>query len=154
MNCDNCPLNIDLPCFKGELFHIIPVYVRELFVCRNKNSCKKSLCSKDLWVLSFIGTKEKLAVEYAIETLNKLVAKGHSELIIHLFENADYETRRKLWLHMTKDHSDRLYLFNSFFERQELAPLLPDSENKNLHIYQHHMLFNTDSANRVNNITN
>ena len=90
MNCKNCPLNIDSNCFKAEMASKIPLHFRNIFICNNDcaRSCSNnSLCSRDLWVLSFLGQKEKFAMANAVATMENLVKKGFSELLCYLFEN-------------------------------------------------------------------
>ena len=144
MNCNNCPLNIDSKCFKAEMAAKIPLHFRNIFLCNNdcaRNCSGNSLCSRDLWVLSFIGQKEKFAMANAVNTMENLVKKGLSELLCYLFENAPYETRRDMWLKMTKEHTDQLYLFDALFEKECLAPLCDGYNEEEMHKYQNSVLF-------------
>lgn len=150
MNCKKCPLNIDSPNFKPVMLKKVPLQLRSLFICNDGCSIESGnkslfecsdLCGRDLWVLAFIGCNDRFAVEKAATTLNKLVAGGHSELLCNLFENASYEVRRDLWLRMTCNYPDRLYMFDTLFERESLAPLEPGQFPDEFHIYQHQMLF-------------
>lgn len=148
MNCDKCPLNIDSTSYQKQLFVKMPAHARKLFSCNNGICLKnrtleqsRDICSRDLWVLTFIGHKDEFALENASATLDNLVAGGHSELLCTLFENADYETRRGLWLRMTLHYPERLYMFDCLFERECLPPLESSQSTEDLHIYQHYMLF-------------
>lgn len=126
MNCKNCPLNIDSKFFDSNMITKIPLHFRNIFICNNQciqKSNHNSLCGKDLWVLTFIGQKDKFAIKNAVTTMTTLVEKGFSELLCNLFENAPYETRRRMWQKMTTQHSDRLYMFDALFEKQCLAPI-------------------------------
>ncbi len=144
MNCKVCPLNIDSNCFKAEMVSKIPLHFRSVFLCNNDcaNNCKgESLCGKDLWVLSFIGQKDKFAMANAVNTMENLVKKGLSELLCFLFENAPYETRKKMWLRMTKEHTNQLYMFDALFEKECLAPLCNGNIEEEMHKYQNCVLF-------------
>ena len=144
MNCKNCPLNIDSNCFKAEMASKIPLHFRNIFICNNDcaSSCSnKSLCGRDLWVLSFLGQREKFAMANAVATMENLVKNGFSELLCYLFENAPYEKRKEMWLKMTKEHCDRLYMFDALFEKECLAPLCDASNNEEMHKYQNCILF-------------
>ena len=145
MNCKNCPLNIDSKCFKAEMASKIPLHFRSIFICNNdcaKSCSNNSLCSKDLWVLSFLGQKEKFAMSNAVSTMENLVKKGFSELLCYLFENAPYEKRKEMWLKMTKEHSNQLYMFDALFEKASLAPLYGNNDvAEEMHKYQNSILF-------------
>jgi hypothetical protein len=144
MNCKNCPLNIDSNCFKAEMVSKIPLHFRNIFLCNNDYACNtpnNSLCSRDLWVLSFIAQKEKFAMANAVNTMENLVKKGLSELLCYLFENAPYEKRREMWLKMTKEHVNQLYMFDSLFEKECLAPLCDGNNDEEMHKYQNTILF-------------
>ncbi|MDD3146420.1 MAG: hypothetical protein PHD82_03880 [Candidatus Riflebacteria bacterium] len=150
MDCQKCALNIDSGSFRGQLFRAVPLEMRQIFICNNGiclDSSRRtlndmrSLCPRDLWVLTFIGSKERFATEQAANTLDNLVAGGHAELLCSLFESAGYETRRTLWLRMTRCYPERLYMFDSLFERECLAPLVNGGLPVDLHIYQQQMLF-------------
>ncbi len=156
MECQRCSLNIDSACFRPALFKKLPLHVRDIFICngpRNTASPKqqqllaRNVCVRDLWVLTFIGENNRYACEKASETLDNLVAGGHAELLCNLFENAQYETRRDLWLRMTSLYPERLYLFDSLFEKECLAPVESGQIPDDLHIYQHQMLFAANSTN-------
>jgi hypothetical protein len=160
MNCDKCPLNVDSGNYQSRLFSGMPAHARALFTCNNEvcldNSHRtllqsRDICSRDLWVLAFIGQKDLFAIENATEVLDSLVAGGHAELLCILFENADYETRRSLWLRMTRFYPERLYLFDSLFERECLPPLANSPDQTDLHFYQYYMLFGADSSQRSHN---
>ena len=144
MNCKTCPLNIDSNCFKSEMASKIPLHFRSIFLCNNdcaKNGEGNSLCSRDLWVLSFLGQKEKFAMANAVNTMENLVKKGFSELLCYLFENAPYEKRKEMWLKMTKEHSNQLYMFDALFEKESLAPLCDNYNDEEMHKYQNCVLF-------------
>ena len=144
MNCKTCPLNIDSKCFKAEMAAKIPLHFRNLFLCNNdcaRNSQGNSLCGKDLWVLSFIAQKDKFAVANAVDTMENLVKKGLSELLCFLFENAPYKSRREMWLKMTKEHINQLYMFDALFEKECLAPLCNGNNVEEIHKYQNSVLF-------------
>lgn len=144
MNCKNCPLNIDSNCFKAEMASKIPLHFRNLFICNNDcaQSCSNnSLCSRDLWVLSFLGQKDKFAMSNAVATMENLVKKGFSELLCYLFENAPYEKRKEMWLKMTTEHSNQLYMFDALFEKESLTPLCDGSNEEEMHHYQNCILF-------------
>ncbi len=139
------------------MFSSVPLPAREIFICNQNDAIttshavshseRRTLCSRDLWVLSFIGQNEAFAVEQAPATLDRLVAGGHSELLCHLFENAGYEIRRDLWLRMTGLYPGRLYLFDALFERGSLAPLEKDRAPEKVFYYQQQMLFGIEGLN-------
>lgn len=145
MNCKTCPLNIDSKCFKSEMLAKIPLHFRNIFLCNNEcseNPHKNTLCSRDLWVLTFISQQERFAMANAVTTMSALVENGFAELLCNLFENAPYEKRREMWKIMTKEYSHRLYLFDALFEKHSMAPL----ENNNngdieLQPYQNCVMF-------------
>lgn len=146
MNCNTCPLNVDSKCFKSEMAAKIPLHFRNVFLCNNDcahncDSNGNSLCSRDLWVLSFIAQKDKFAMANAVKTMENLVKKGLSELLCYLFENAPYEARREMWLKMTKEHTDQLYMFDALFEKECLAPLCDGYDEEEMHKYQNCVLF-------------
>ncbi len=155
MECRKCALNIDSNSFRGQMFKIVPLEARQIFICNN-GVCldssrrtlneSRSLCPRDLWVLTFICSKDRFAIEQAADTLDRLVAGGHSELLCSLFESAGYETRRTLWLRMTRCYPERLYMFDSLFERECLAPLTNGDLPANLNVYQHQMLFGSSAS--------
>jgi len=155
MACNKCPLNIESENFCPEMYRGIPLHAKALFVCKNttaKDDCGdlfsiRQLCVRDLWVLTFIGSKERFAVEKAAETLDHLVIGGHSELLGHLFENASYEVRRTLWLRMTNSYPDRLYMFDSMFEKESLPPIASGGLPENIHVYRHYLLYSGGPAN-------
>ncbi len=155
MDCSNCPLNIDSAAFRGQMFKNVPLHARQIFICNNAfclDSDRRTLvqsrniCPRDLWVLAFIGSKDRFALAQAAATLDQLVAAGHSELLCSLFERAGYKTRRELWLRMTRYYPERLYMFDSLFERECLAPLENGQIPANLHVYQHQMLFGSNAS--------
>lgn len=123
----------------------IPLHFRSIFLCNNdcaKSSHKNTLCSKDLWVLTFIGQKDEFAMNNAASTMARLVEAGFSELLCNLFENAPYEKRRELWKIMTSEYPDRLYMFDALFEKQCLAPIEnAESEETSLQPYQNCVMF-------------
>lgn len=144
MNCKTCPLNLDSKCFKVEMMSKIPLHFRNIFLCNNdcaSDCSNKNLCGRDLWVLSFISQKEKFAMANAVNTMEKLVEKGLSELLCYLFENAPYEKRREMWLRMTKEHINQLYMFDALFEKESLAPLCDGIYSEEMHKYQNCVLF-------------
>ena len=144
MNCKNCPLNIDSKCFNAEMAAKIPLHFRSVFICNNDtvlNCSREYLCARDLWVLSFIGQKDKFAIANAVNTMENLVKKGLSELLCYLFENAPYEARRVMWLKMTKEHANQLYMFDALFEKDCLAPLCDGNNEEEMHKYQNCVLF-------------
>lgn len=155
--CHKCRLNIASTAFDSRMFAVVPLPAREIFICdqrdaaitlpRASNLERRLLCSRDLWVLSFIGQNETFAVEQASATLDRLVAGGHSELLCHLFENAGYEIRRDLWLRMTSLYPGRLYLFDALFERGSLAPLEKGRAPEKMFHYQQQMLFGIEGLN-------
>lgn len=145
LKCDRCVFNKKSPFYRPQLISAFPAAVKKLFECNSElesgdENVRQKLCAADLWVLAFIGVSDILAIKLAGETLDLLVALGNSELLCNLFENADYETRRKLWLRMVNKHSKRLYLFDAIFERDELAPIEPGITPDDLHHYQYLML--------------
>ena len=77
----------------------------------------------------------------AVTTMVSLVKNGFSELLCNLFENAPYEKRREMWLKMTTEYSDRLYMFDSLFEKECLAPIEKGENPENLFNYQNSLLF-------------
>ncbi len=144
MNCKTCPLNVDSKCFNAEMAAKIPLHFRSIFICNNdcaNSSFGNSLCSRDLWVLSFIAQKDRFAMANAVNTMENLVQKGLSELLCYLFENAPYEKRREMWLKMTKEHVNQLYMFDALFERECLAPLCDGNKEEEMHKYQNSVLF-------------
>ncbi|GAB1351787.1 hypothetical protein MASR1M12_05180 [Erysipelotrichia bacterium] len=155
--CHKCKLNIASAAFDSRMFCVVPLPAREVFICNQNDAVmalpgasqseRRLLCSRDLWVLSFIGQNETFAVEQAPATLDRLVAGGHSELLCHLFENAGYEVRRDLWLRMTSLYPGRLYLFDAIFERGSLAPLEKDRAPEKMYYYQQQMLFGIEGLN-------
>jgi hypothetical protein len=153
MSCTKCPLNIDSANFSAKMFEIMPLHAKALFVCRNGQPGSgdlfgaRQLCARDLWVLAFIGSGDSFALEKAGETLDRLVAAGHSELLCHVFENAGYETRRDLWARMVKNYPDRLYMFDALFEKDCLPPADTVEMAENLHIYRHSLLYGRGQAN-------
>ncbi|EKD82832.1 MAG: hypothetical protein ACD_39C01063G0004 [uncultured bacterium] len=157
MNCSRCPLNITSESFRPKMYEALPLHAKALFVCRHTVSkvssgdifAARQLCARDLWVLTFIGYKDSFAVEKAGATMDSLVAGGHSELLCHLFENACYETRRELWSRMTSNYPDRLYMFDSMFEKECLAPVTAGEVPENLHVYRHHLLYAGSQANML-----
>ena len=156
-HCHKCRLNIASMAFDSRMFSVVPLPAREIFICNQhdvavtfpeaSHSEQRRLCSRDLWVLSFIGQNETFAVEQASATLDRLVAGGHSELLCHLFENAGYEVRRDLWLRMTGLYPNRLYLFDALFERGSLAPLEKGQAPEKMFYYQQQMLFGIEGLN-------
>ncbi len=138
------------------MFSSVPLPARDIFICNQNDAAgalpgiwhaeRRLLCSRDLWVLSFVGQNEAFAVEQASATLDRLVSGGHSELLCHLFENAAYEVRRDLWLRMTSLYPDRLYLFDALFERGSLAPLEKDRAPEKMYYYQQQMLFGIEGS--------
>jgi hypothetical protein len=155
MKCDDCPLNIAGRNFDQNMCEKLPAHARALFVCRHDGSGNREndlfkirqLCARDLWVLAFIGSSERFAVEQAAETLDSLVAGGHSELFCHLFENAGFAVRRQLWSRMVKYYPDRLYLFDSLFERECLPPAAANASASHQHVYRHYLLYGSGQAN-------
>ncbi len=144
MNCKNCPLNIDSKCFKSTMLAKVPLHFRNIFICNDdcaNSPHNTSLCGRDLWVLTFIGQQEKFAMNNAVTTMVSLVKNGFSELLCNLFENAPYEKRREMWLKMTTEYSDRLYMFDSLFEKECLAPIKKGEKPENLFNYQNSLLF-------------
>lgn len=144
MNCKHCPLNIDSKCFQPRMIKRVPLHFRNVFICNNdcSNSKQKySLCGKDLWVLTFIGRRERFALDNAVSTMDNIVKMGFSELLCSLFENAPYEKRREMWQRMTTEHSNRLYLFDALFEKECLAPLIDKENFDNVLAYQNCLLF-------------
>lgn len=154
MTCSRCPLNIKSESFAPKMYEAIPVHAKALFVCKNSKKAggcddlfkARQLCARDLWVLSFIGSKERFAVKMAGATFDNLVAGGHAELLCHLFENASYETRKDLWARMVNNYPERLYMFDALFEKECLAPLAGDDMPENLHVYRHYLLYAGVSA--------
>lgn len=154
MTCSKCPLNIKSKNFTAKMYEAIPVHAKALFVCKNSKKTgdgddlfmARQICARDLWVLSFIGSKENFAVKMASATFDKLIAGGHAELLCHLFENASYETRKDLWARMVNHYPDRLYMFDALFEKECLAPVDSDNMPENLHIYRHYLLYAGGSA--------
>jgi hypothetical protein len=150
--CEKCPLRLKGKYFISDLFSRIPLPLRRMFICDDEEFIKKQsepdlfadqktvLCPADLWVLTFIGVKDKLAIKHAEFTLDKLVRSGASELLCQLFENAAYEIRRDLWIRMTELYPDRLYLFDAIFERDCLPCINTEKENLGLHLYQYSIL--------------
>jgi hypothetical protein len=155
MNCNTCPLNIDSEHFSAQLFERIPLHARALFVCKNRRArgegadlfSVRQLCARDLWVLAFIGSNDSFASASAGETLDHLVAGGHSEILCHLFENAGYETRRDLWARMVKNYPERLYMFDALFEKECLPPADTVEMAENQHVYRHYLLYGSGPAN-------
>lgn len=156
MECQRCPLNISSAFFKSALIKKLPLHVREIFICngpeqrgsaRQEKLARRNLCVRDLWVLTFIAENDRFACEKASETLDNLVTAGSSELLCSLFESASYQIRRDLWLRMVKLYPDRLYLFDSLFEKENLAPLDAGQIPHDLHVYQHQLLFSSGSGN-------
>ena len=141
MNCKNCPLNIDSKCFKAEMASRIPLHFRSIFICNNDcaQSCSNnSLCGRDLWVLSFLGQKEKFAMSNAVSTMENLVKKGFSELLCYLFENAPYEKRKEMWLKMTKEHfSKEIQMVNMHRKRCSISPTTRETLIKTTMIHHH-----------------
>lgn len=155
MNCQKCPLNIDSASFRSTILKKLPLHARALFICNNGSNFEsnrqtlpesRKICARDLWVLSFISSKDRFAVQKAPNTLDTLVSGGHSELLCSLFESAGYETRRELWLRMTRMYPERLYMFDALFERECLAPLETGQIPDNFHIYQQQMLFGSSAS--------
>lgn len=149
-DCIKCLLNSSSEHFNSALLNKIPLYIRKAFICNqsvikeniDKTSFnRRNICSRDLWVLTFIGQNDKFALKSAAKTLDKLVKNGDSELLCNLFESANYEARKALWLKMVEEHPDRLYLFNALFEKECLAPVYENKFPENFHYYQHSMLF-------------
>ncbi len=89
--------------------------------CIQKNILQ--VCPHDVWVLTFIGSKEENAINTACYSLDTFVFTGNSELLCELFRLADYDTRKELWFRMTSIHANRLYLLNELFEKEELPPI-------------------------------
>lgn len=154
-DCQKCSLNINSSSFRANLLKQLPLELRQIFACEGFDQpCNKGgkengtvkICVKDLWVLAFIGRNDRYAVDQAENTLDNLVAGGHSELLCNLFEAASYEIRRRLWLRMTGIHAQRLYLFDALFEKYSLAPVNSGQLPEDLHVYQHQMLFSANSA--------
>ena len=144
MLCKICPLNIDSKSFKADMIKKIPLHFRNIFICNNDcagSSKANSLCSRDLWVLTFIGQKEKFAMNNAVSTMENLVRNGFSELLCNLFENAPYEKRREMWQKMVNEHSNRLYLFDALFEKKCLAPIDSEEASNSPIPYQNSVLF-------------
>lgn len=155
MECTRCALNISSAMFRPTLLKKIPLLARDIFICNgphNNISAKqqklaaRNLCIKDLWVLTFIGENDRFACDNAADTLDNLVAGGHAELLCSLFASAPYQVRRDLWLRMIKLYPQRLYLFDSLFEKESLAPLESGQIPEDLHVYQHMMLFAGNST--------
>ncbi len=149
-DCEKCGLRLRGRYFAPDLFRNIPLHLRHIFICDNEdfisgvqNSLQqqKSLCPRDLWVLTFIGNNEPFAVRNAANTLDQLVQAGAAELLCNLFENASYEVRRELWLRMTKEHPQRLYLFDAIFEKHCLAPVESADYQQHRQLYQYSLLF-------------
>lgn len=156
MKCNRCVFNKNSHLYRPQLINQFPGAVKRLFECNSEleqknENIRQGLCAADLWVLAFIGVSDKLAIKLAGETLDLLVALGSSELLCNLFENADYETRRKLWLRMVNKHSKRLYLFDTIFERDELAPIEHGITPEDFHHYQYLMLMGDNFSNSVAN---
>ncbi|PKL43715.1 MAG: hypothetical protein CVV41_08060 [Candidatus Riflebacteria bacterium HGW-Riflebacteria-1] len=157
MKCNRCPLNIASESFNPKMYEPLPMHARSLFVCRNAAKtgvcgdlfAARQLCARDLWVLAFIGRRDCFASASAGDTLDRLVGGGHSELLCHLFENADYETRRDLWARMTSNHPDRLYMFDAMFEKECLAPVASGELPEDLHVYRHHLLYAGTATNQL-----
>jgi len=155
MTCSRCPLNIGSDHFSAQMYEKIPLHARALFVCKNnrlRGVCAdlfsvRQLCARDIWVLAFIGSRDGFAKASAGETLDRLVAGGHSEILCHLFENADYETRRELWTRMVKNYPERLYMFDSLFEKECLPPADAVDMAENQHVYRHYLLYGSGQAN-------
>lgn len=156
MKCNKCVFNKKSRLYRPQLVNEFPAAVKRLFECnsdleQNKENSRQKICAADLWALAFIGVSDKLAIKLAGETLDLLVALGSSELLCNLFENADYETRRKLWLRMVSKHPKRLYLFDAIFEREDLAPIEPGVTPEEFHHYQFLMLMGDNFSNSVAN---
>ncbi|HNX74849.1 MAG TPA: hypothetical protein PLM07_06855 [Candidatus Rifleibacterium sp.] len=158
MNCEKCALNIDSKSFRGNLFRQIPLEAKAIFICNSQLNIdsrhrtlnqSRNLCARDLWVLTFIGRRDPYAQQHAPDTLDNLVAGGHAELLCSLFESAPYETRRELWLRMTRCYPERLYMFDALFERECLAPVEGNELPAGLHVYQYQMLFGSHASQPV-----
>ncbi len=152
MQCQKCSLNIESASFKPSMARKLPVSLRDVFVCNTRQSQAKNhsvrpaLCVKDLWVLTFIGQNDEFARANVEQTVRTLVEGGHGELLCNLFENASYQIRKELWLMVTTDYPDRLYLFDRLFEKHSLAPFKDSIFSRNFHLYQYQMLFAGNAA--------
>ena len=158
MNCNECPLNEVSEKFDKDLISKAPEDLRAFFTCSEKiceerqskhsNSYNKylrtSICPKTVWTVIYIGCKDSFALNQVDTVFDELVEGGYSELLCSLFENASYEIRRKLWLKMTKDHMNKMYMFDALFEREGLKPFCthPEGEDDSigLHRYQYYIL--------------
>lgn len=148
--CEKCALRLRGRYFAPDLFREIPLHLRHIFICDNEKDGEefetnvgqdKTLCPLDLWVLTFIGSNHPFAVKNAVQTLDHLVAAGSAELLCNLFENSAYEIRRDLWLRMTEQHADRLYLFDAVYEKHCLPPIESEESRQQRHLYQFSLLF-------------
>lgn len=148
-SCAKCSLRLKGSYFAPDLFRNIPLHLRHIFICDDETFVEKTesdlfqqkhLCPRDLWVLTFIGANEPFAVRHAAQTLDQLVQAGASELLCNLFESAAYEVRRELWLRMTREYPERLYLFDAIYEKHCLPPVETEPDAQQRHLYQFSML--------------
>ena len=153
MNCEICPFNIRSLFYNKSLINKVPEYLRNIFTCNGQIISKKEntnnqVCPAMLWVVVYIGAKEEYSLNHANETLEALVECGQAELICTLFENSPYEIRKKMWQTMTTKYSDRMYMFNPLFEREELEPVTNDGLPQNSYpIYRQQLLYGKYTTN-------
>ena len=147
MNCESCPFNTKSSCYSKSLLKKVPDYLHNVFTCNGQTISQKKnvynqICPAMLWVVVYIGSKEEYSLNHAEETLVALVERGQSELICTLFENSPYEIRRKMWQTMTTKYSNRMYVFNPLFEREELEPVTHNGlPQKAYPVYRQQLLY-------------
>ena len=153
MSCKNCLLNTTSQFFMPSVLEQLPTSLRNAFFCSSPAVAQtpdlfalRQLCARDLWVLTFIGSQDQFAADSVAATFDRLVAGGHSELLCHLFENANYEIRRTLWDRMVELYPHRLYLFDSLFEKDCLPPANNEEIPENQHVYRHYLLYGSAAA--------
>lgn len=153
MNCNECPFNTKSAKYDKNMLAKAPNYLHNVFACEGQtNNTKKltNVCPAMVWVVVYIGSKNEYAIQHAEETLSDLVEMGQAELVCALFENSPYEVRKKLWRIMAEKYSNRMYLFNPLFEREELCPIDDSKISQSLlPIYQHQLLYGRQATNQI-----
>jgi hypothetical protein len=144
MKCNACPLNKASISYDASLFGKVPTELHGFFECGGRELSDSQLvhqiCPLTVWTVAYIGANDSFAMSQVEDVLEELVVGGHAELLCAMFENASYKIRKKMWRIMTTRFTDKIYLFDSLFEKEELEPFTRKLF-KNIHKYKHYIMY-------------
>lgn len=144
MRCSLCPLNKTSISYNASLFDKVPAELHNFFECGGREQSNgilpHQICPRTVWTVAYIGTKDQFALSQVEDVLQELVVGGHAELLCSMFENAPYRERKKMWHIMTTKFTEKIYLFDSLFEKEELEPFTRKLF-RNIHRYKHYIMY-------------